>query len=406
MIDLQFFNSADTLLHMNATLLRWLGARYFLTFFALGMAIWAMRYLMAHLFAPLGVKSDLKNKALIHLVMGGFLCALLVVPVDRFPHLGRGLDAYDTGQVTPAAAFGKEVLADGSDYFSMLFILSALGFTFEDAHEEETQRLFGERLAARFFEQRTKWFTTLITQDITGLDTEEGLAYEAGDVTEDATGNEGGLISGFRNLVSAGRGAYDMLSRMAAIGVALVSSPLTLLAYVLGLFVILVIGVWVNFLAYAVPLLFVAILFLLPISYCFDGTARLIPLVKLLVAFALSKPLAVLFITLGFALIDGYMLNLFQSSGVVNPSLQTVYTPEFFLILRDQGVSLQFSLPLVLGISCAAAVLALFAPVITYLVLGAEGGTLAGFISSAYIMAATQTARLAGMGANAVKAGG
>lgn len=406
MIDLQFFNSADTLLDMNATLLRWLGARYFLTFFALGVAIWSMRYLMAHLFAPLGIKTDLKNKALIHMVMGGILRALLVVPIDRFPYLDRDPGVTDTGQITPAAAFGKRVLADGGDYFSMLFILSALGFSFEDAHELESQRLFGERLAARFFESRTKWFTSLITRDLTGLDTEESLAYDAGHVTEDASGNEGGLIAGFQNFVSAGQSTYAMLDRMSTLVVGFVSSPLTLLAYVLGLLVILVIGVWVNILAYAVPLLFVAIVFLLPISYCFDGTARLVPLIKLLVAFALSKPLAVLFITLGFALIDGYMLHLFQSSGVVNPMLQSVYTPEFFIILRDQGVSLQFSLPLVLGIAGAATVLALLAPLVTYLILGAEGGTLAGFISSAYIMAASHTARLAGMGASAAKGGG
>ncbi|CAM2064180.1 hypothetical protein SCOR_02355 [Sulfidibacter corallicola] len=399
MNDYSVFNSAESILDVNATLIQWLGVGYWLSLFAVGVAIWCIRYLKTHLFAPLESKPALKNRALLNVIMGGVMCAMVVVPVGQVPYLNQMIDVEDGQLVTPAAAFTKVVLADGSDYLTLVILISALGLPHDLAHNSEYHEVTANEHAESWFGARTDWLQTLITYEVTGYEDAEALAFRAGQTIEETEDDEGGIVRGVKNAVGAAKVAYDAAQSAFTIFLAMLASPYTAITYIVGLFILAVVALWINLIAYAFPLLFAAVLFLLPIAYLFDGYGRLMPLIKFLVAFALAKPLAMLFVALPFSIIDGYLLNLYHTSGIAGPPLDSVFTASYWEVVTTTHANMDYSLPLILGLGSAGALMALIAPMVAFLILGAEGGTLAGFVSSMYLTAANAAAKVAGRAA-------
>ncbi len=381
-----FVGSSDLILSMNAQLLDWLGAGYFLNLFAIGIAIWLIRLLISLSLGSLGEQNT--NKAFMNMVLGGVLCAMIITPIHRFPYLNQLLNLEEGQYATPASGLVKRILGDSSDYFTFLFVSKV--FTPELTTDPEPS----DELSQKFLQSVVKWLAMFTGMDLVGVDTDLSLAQATGQVREDAEGNEGGVLAGVGNFFDGLKGTYDMSLQAGLIVREFLVSPLTAISYFCGVFLILIVGLWINLISFAFPFLFCALLFILPISYIFDGMGRVMPLVKWLVAFAISKPLAMMFVTLGFGLIDDYFLSLFNQ-GNIEYHHPTIYQDGFFELV----VAVPYSLPLVLSIGLASAILALFSPVIGFLVLGAEGGMLAGMVAGAYMQVASMAASIATKGA-------
>ena len=391
-LDIHLFNSAESIIHLNTVLLDWFGQGFFLTWFAIGFIFWAIRFLTYNLVAPIGLKKELRAHAFLNMVLGPVLCLFLILPIARFDHLQRNLDVAEAQFVTPCAALAYGVIGKGSDQLTSKIIFHALGFD----RVFETQENFR---AQQFMEARTRWFANFIAYPLFGVEAKEALEMEAGfEPDESVRDDEGGILQGVRNMLGSSRNVFNALERMGTIVVVFATNPWVLITYTLGLLILLILSMWVGFLGYALPFLFVAIVFLLPFSYLFNGMQRVLPLLKMLVAMALAKPLAILFIAIGFNVIDAYMLNLVNSTdipAISGQQIATIFDGSFFATVQESGVTLQWSTPIVLAVLLASTIFALFAPIITFLILGAEGGTMAGFISSTYLYLATTSAKAA-----------
>ena len=384
-------NSGDLLLIMNHQLLEWLGTSYFATLFGVGIAFWLIRYLAGLTFAPLDHQKQ-GSKPLVYAILGIVLWMVVALPLERFEILDELIDVEEG--VTPASAFAKRVLADGSDYLTLVILLRSFGI------DEPYDPLSWEPHAGQILEDATFWYTRFIGLDQVGFESGLFEDRDAGYDLENLEGVEGGMLTGMGNFLSD---SFSRLQRTSLLIWTYMTDPLVLVTLFVCILMILVVGLWFTVLGYGLPFLFCFIIFCLPFSYLFDGMARLIPLIKILAAFALAKPLAMLSVALTLGVIDDYFLGIFHD-GNVSHHLTTIYSFDFWSIFT--AVKPTFSKPFVLGVTLTGALMAMFAPAISFVIIGSDGGGVVSMLSAAYLYVATQTAKMAGKVAISAASGG